>query len=127
MGPVALKFDKTKLLVFSHLQHGDISLIFFANGILHGPFEIYYVAVVFGGFAMGSFAPLMNLIIRGKFFRERERAGRIASYNVTNNLGHFFILFISGRIAATGGGKLALCLSAGILLFYHHRCILCDD
>ena len=104
MGPVALKFDKTKLLVLVMCSMGIFSLIFFANGILHGPFEIYYVAVVFGGFAMGSFAPLMNLII-GKNFSESERAGRIASYNVTNNLGAFFILFISGRIAATGGGE----------------------
>ncbi len=104
MGPVALKFDKTKLLVLVMCSMGIFSLIFFANGILHGPFEIYYVAVVFGGFAMGSFAPLMNLII-GENFSESERAGRIASYNVTNNLGAFFILFISGRIAATGGGE----------------------
>lgn len=46
----------------------------------------------------------MNLII-GENFSESDRAGRIASYNVTNNLGAFFILFISGRIAATGGGE----------------------
>ena len=73
MGPVALKFDKTKLLVLVMCSMGIFSLIFFANGILHGPFEIYYVAVVFGGFAMGSFAPLMNLIIGENFCREREK------------------------------------------------------
>ena len=103
MGPIAMKFDKTKLLVLVMLSMGAFSLIFFANGLAHGPFELYYVAVVFGGFAMGSFAPLMNLII-GENFDEEDRAGRIASYNVTNNFGAFFILLISGRIAATNNG-----------------------
>ena len=98
-----MKFDKTKLLVLVMLSMGAFSLIFFANGLAHGPFELYYVAVVFGGFAMGSFAPLMNLII-GENFDEEDRAGRIASYNVTNNFGAFFILLISGRIAATNNG-----------------------
>lgn len=103
MGPIAMKFDKTKLLVIVMLSMAVFSLIFFFNGINHGPFQLYYVGVVFGGFAMGSFAPLMNLII-GENFEEADRAGRIASYNVTNNLGAFFILLISGRIAAGNGG-----------------------
>lgn len=103
MGPIALKFDKTKLLVIVMCSMAIFSLIFFGNGIMHGPFQVYYIAVVFGGFAMGSFAPLMNLII-GENFDEDDRAGRIASYNVTNNFGAFFILLISGRIAATNGG-----------------------
>lgn len=103
MGPIAMKFDKTKLLVVVMSSMGIFSLIFFANGIMHGPFQLYYLAVVFGGFAMGSFAPLMNLII-GENFDEEDRAGRIASYNVTNNCSAFFILLISGRIAATNGG-----------------------
>lgn len=103
MGPIAMKFDKTKLLTIVMCSMGAFSLIFFVNGLMHGPFQLYYLAVVFGGFAMGSFAPLMNLII-GENFDEGDRAGRIASYNVTNNLGAFFILLISGRIAAGNGG-----------------------
>ncbi len=103
MGPIAMKFDKTKLLILVMCSMGIFSLIFFANGLMTGPFWLYYVAVVFGGFAMGSFAPLMNLII-GENFDEANRAGRIASYNVTNNCGAFFILLISGRIAATNNG-----------------------
>ena len=103
MGPIAMKFDKTKLLLLVMCSMGIFSLIFFANGLVTGPFELYYVAVVFGGFAMGSFAPLMNLII-GENFDENDRAGRIASYNVTNNCGAFVILLVSGRIAATNGG-----------------------
>lgn len=103
MGPIAMKFDKVKLLVIVMCSMGIFSLIFFANGVMHGPFELYYVAVVFGGFAQGSFAPLMNLII-GENFDEADRAGRIASYNVTNNVGAFFVLLISGRIAATNDG-----------------------
>ena len=103
MGPIAMRFDKVKLLVIVMCSMGIFSLIFFANGVMHGPFELYYVAVVFGGFAQGSFAPLMNLII-GETFDEADRAGRIASYNVTNNVGAFFVLLISGRIAATNDG-----------------------
>ena len=103
MGPIALKFDKTKLLVLVMCSMGVFSMIFFANGITHGPFELYYIATVFGGFAMGSFAPLMNMII-GETFDEGDRAGRIASYNVTNNCGAFVILLVSGRIAAANGG-----------------------
>ena len=104
MGPIAMKYDKVKLLVVVMCSMGLFSLIFFANGVLHGPFEIYYLGVVFGGFAQGSFAPLMNIII-GETFEEEDRAGRIAAYNVTNNVGAFFVLFLSGRIAATGGGE----------------------
>ena len=103
MGPIAMKFDKTKLLGIIMVSMGIFSLIFFFNGINHGPFAMYYVAVVFGGFAMGSFAPVMNLII-GETFDEADRAGRIASYNVTNNCGAFFILLLSGRIAAGNDG-----------------------
>ncbi len=103
MGPIAMKFDKTKLLCIVMMSMAAFSLIFFFNGINHGPFQWYYVAVVFGGFAMGSFAPLMNIII-GENFDKEDRADRIASYNVTNNIGAFFILLLSGRIAAGNNG-----------------------
>lgn len=103
MGPIAMRFDKVKLLVLVMCSMGIFSLIFFFNGIFHGPFAFYYLGVAFGGFAQGSFAPLMNLII-GENFDEADRAGRIASYNVTNNVGAFFVLLLSGRIAAANGG-----------------------
>lgn len=103
MGPIAMRFDKVKLLVTVMCSMGIFSIIFLVNGLMHGPFFFYYIAVVFGGYAMGSFAPLMNLII-GENFPEEDRAGRIASYNVTNNLGAFVILFLSGRIAAGNDG-----------------------
>ncbi|WP_458398073.1 MFS transporter [Anaerotignum sp.] len=103
IGPLAMRFDKVKLMTVVMCCMGAYSLIFFANGLLHGPFMLYVVACVLAGFAQGGFAPLMNTII-GENFESKDRAGRIAAYNVANNCGAFVILFLSGRIAAGNDG-----------------------
>lgn len=105
MGPLAMRFSKVRLLVSVMCSMGASSLVFFANGVLHGPFEVFYLGCVLSGFGLGGFAPLMNTIISESFEKD-GRASRIASYNVANNCGAFVILFLSGRIAAGNGGAM---------------------
>ena len=103
MGSLALRASKVKLLVSVAVGTFAFTMIFFVNGLLHGPFWVYVLACVPGGYGVGGFAPLMNTII-GETFDYEMRAGRIAAYNVANNMGCFVILFLSGQIAAGHGG-----------------------
>ena len=103
IGPLAMRFNKVVLMTIVMCCMGSYSLIFFFNGLMHGPFFLYIVACALAGFAQGGFAPLMNTII-GENFEAEDRAGRIAVYNVANNCGAFVILFLSGRIGAGNDG-----------------------
>lgn len=103
IGPLAMRFNKVALMTIVMCCMGAYSLIFFFNGLMHGPFFLYTVACALAGFAQGGFAPLMNTII-GENFESEARAGRIAVYNVANNCGAFVILFLSGRIGAGNDG-----------------------
>lgn len=103
IGPLAMRFNKLVLMTIVMCCMGAYSLIFFFNGLMHGPFILYTVACALAGFAQGGFAPLMNTII-GENFESKDRAGRIAVYNVANNCGAFVILFLSGRIGAGNDG-----------------------
>ena len=103
MGPLALRMSKVKLLASVAACSFAFSMGFLVNGLLHGPFWVYVLACVPGGYGVGGFAPLMNTII-GETFDHDARAGRIAAYNVANNVGCFAILLISGQIAAGHGG-----------------------
>lgn len=105
VGPLAMRVSKVKLLVAAMCSMAAFSLVFFANGVLHGPFWIYIAACVLAGIGMGSFAPLVNTVI-GEMFERDDRAPRIAAYNVANNVGAFVILLISGRIAAGDDGHM---------------------
>ena len=60
-----------------HCCLGAYSLIFFFNGLMHGPFFRYTVARALAGFAQGGFAPLVNTII-GENFESEARGGIIA-------------------------------------------------
>lgn len=103
IGPLAIRFNKVVLMTIVMCCMGGYSIIFFLNGVFHGPFFLYTAACVLAGFAQGGFAPLMNTII-GENFSEEARAGRIAMYNVATNCGAFVILFFSGRIAVGNDG-----------------------
>ena len=94
IGPLAMRFNKVALMTIVMCCMGAYSLIFFFNGLMHGPFFLYTVACALAGFAQGGFAPLMNTII-GENFESEARAGRIAVYNVANNCAAFEIICVS--------------------------------
>lgn len=103
IGPLAMKFNKVRLLTIVMLCMGIYSIIFFVVGITGAPFWLLIVACAFAGFAQGGFAPLINTII-AENWGEADRANRISRYNIALNVGLVIELFLSGRIAAGNNG-----------------------
>ena len=56
IGPLAMRFNKVALMTIVMCCMGAYSLIFFFNGLMHGPFFLYTVACALAGFAQGGFA-----------------------------------------------------------------------
>lgn len=89
IAPIALKFSKVKLYIVAILCVLGYCVIFYVNGLLHGPFWIYYVACFLAGFGQGAYVPLLNSII-GEHFKAEERGHRIANYNVWLSVNQYF-------------------------------------
>ena len=103
IGPIAMRFSKWKLAVCSIAGVVIYNIIFYFNGLLHGPFVLYYVACVFAGIAQGSHATLLNSLI-SLHVAAKDRGEYIAGYNVFLNIGSLIVYALSGILAAPNGG-----------------------
>ena len=103
IGPIMMRDSKVKLaasaLVFVLLY----CVIFYFNGMFHGPFWLYILACCFAGYGQGCYVPLLNGIINDHFSVD-EIGNRIANYNVAINIGAVVFLQVGGWIASSQGG-----------------------
>lgn len=103
IGPIAVKYNKVKLLSTSLIAMILHCVIYYFNGRVHGPFSLYLVAGALGGYGIGTYIPLINGILSDHFPGE-ERAKRIANYNVFINIGGVILLQLAGIVAAKNDG-----------------------
>lgn len=103
IGPIALKRSKSKIAMTALFSVFLYCIIFYFNGLFHGPFWLYIVACVFAGYGQGSYIPMLNGIIN-EHFPIDQIGDRIANYNVAINIGAVIILQAGGIIASLNGG-----------------------
>lgn len=103
IGPIAVKRNKVKLLSTSLIAMIIHCVIYYVNGLLHGPFWIFMLAGACGGYGIGTYIPLINGILSDHFPGD-QRSKRIANYNVFINIGGVIVLQSAGIIAARNDG-----------------------
>lgn len=103
IGPFAVNRNKVKILYTSLIAMIIHCVLYYINGMVHGPFWIYMLAGACGGYGIGTYIPLINGILSDHFPGD-QRAKRIANYNVFINIGGVIVLQTAGIIAARNNG-----------------------
>lgn len=103
IGPFAVKRNKVTLLSTSLIAMIIHCVIYYINGLVHGPFWLFLVAGACGGYGIGTYIPLINGILSDHFPGD-QRSKRIANYNVFINIGGVAVLQLAGIIAAKNDG-----------------------
>ena len=67
IGPVSVGRNKVTLLSTSIIAMILHCVVYYLNGRVHGPFNLYLVAGAMGGYGIGTYIPLINGILSDHF------------------------------------------------------------
>ena len=67
IGPVSVGRNKVTLLSTSIIAMILHCVVYYLNGRVHGPFNLYLVADAMGGYGIGTYIPLINGILSDHF------------------------------------------------------------